>query len=69
MKTEIIAMGIEFQVEAEKIDDSFDHEFGTEKIKPYWECYSVKIGDVELIDVLCENVINKINGELYEIEN
>lgn len=59
---------IDFEVEFDKIDDSFDHEFGTQH-QHHYECSSIKIGDVEVIEILNSDFILKIEEKIYEIEN
>lgn len=56
---------IEFEVEFEKIDDSFDHEFGT-KYQHHYELTSIKIGDSELIELLDSDVVIAIEEKIQQ---
>lgn len=59
MNTVITYKNISFDVTAEYVDTSFEHAFGVKR-QGHYELTSCRIGDAELIELLSDEVLDKI---------
>lgn len=65
--TTIVYRGHELIVTYDVINDSFDHAFGTEKVKPYNELTAVFVNNVDITDLIAQKDLDLINEEIQGV--
>lgn len=64
--TDVVYKGVELRVEYKVCNDSFDHEFGTEKQADHLEIHSVKCDFTDLTEMLTDSQIEDLTKLINE---
>lgn len=64
--TDVVYKGVDLHVEYKVCSDSFDHEFGTEKMPDQYEIHSVKCDMQDITEMLTDSQIEDLTKLINE---
>lgn len=65
-RTDVVYKGVELHVKYKVCNDSFDHEFGTEKMPDYNEIHSVMCDMQDITEMLTDSQIEDLTKLINE---